>query len=74
MHRSEQADLMDCIECGSTIDPVADRPFAITDEIVLCYACSLRRGGEYDTVQEKWSKAPRLEGLPGAPEEPRHHA
>jgi hypothetical protein len=65
MHQSELTELMDCVECGSTVDPAIDRAFAITPEAVLCYACCLRRGGEFDGTREKWVVAPRLDGLPG---------
>ncbi len=64
----ESDELVSCLECGSTVDPRADRVFSITEEAILCYSCSLRRGGEYDGVRDKWSVAPRLDGLPGSVE------
>jgi hypothetical protein len=72
MKPMDQDELLDCVECGSTVDPTADRPFAVTDEIILCYACSMRRGGEYDGTREKWAIAPRLDGLPGTAEQHAH--
>jgi hypothetical protein len=49
-----------CIECGSA---VGERVFALTDEIVLCHECALRRGGIYDDAKDKWKIAPRLEDI-----------
>jgi hypothetical protein len=72
MDSVDEAELVDCVECGSTVDPATDRAFAITGESVLCYACSMRRGGQYDGTQEKWAIAPRLDGLPGATDEHAH--
>jgi len=60
-------DQLCCIECGSEIDAdqaVAQRTFALTDELVLCHACALRRGGVYDDAEDKWKLAPRLEDVP----------
>lgn len=64
MHRTEQEELMDCIDCGATVAPGADRAFAITDEMVLCHACATRRGGQYDEMHDRWLVPPRLDGLP----------
>jgi hypothetical protein len=59
-------DQLSCIDCGTPIDAdqaVAERTFAITDEVALCHACALRRGGVYDDSEDKWKVAPRLEEL-----------
>jgi hypothetical protein len=53
-----------CSECKRDIDPEVERCFAITDELVLCYDCSVRRGGAYDELHDKWARAPRLEDVP----------
>ena len=60
----ERSYLVDCIDCGTSIDPAFDRPYAITDEIVLCHSCALRRGGGYDFDNEHWGVTPRLDGIP----------
>jgi hypothetical protein len=57
---------LSCVDCGTPIDAeqaVAERTFAITDEVVLCHACALRRGGIYDDADDKWKIAPRLEDV-----------
>lgn len=57
-------DQLSCIDCATPIDAgsaVADRTFALTDEVVLCHSCALRRGGVYDDAEDKWKIAPRLE-------------
>jgi hypothetical protein len=64
MDDPEKTYLVDCIDCGTTIDATMDRPYAITDEIVLCHTCALRRGGAYDSDNERWAESPRLEGIP----------
>jgi hypothetical protein len=59
-------DQLSCIDCGARIDAdqaAAERTFAVTDEVVLCHACALRRGGVYDDSEDKWKLAPRLEQL-----------
>lgn len=70
MNSEERSGIVDCIECGTSVDTAFDRPFAITDEIVLCFSCANRRGGAYDSDKEKWTVAPRLEEIP---EERRPH-
>jgi hypothetical protein len=57
---------LSCVDCGTAIDAdqaVAARTFAITDEVVLCHECALRRGGVYDDSDDKWKHAPRLEDV-----------
>jgi hypothetical protein len=56
--------LLDCIDCGTTVAPERDRAFSITDEVVLCYECSVRRGGVYDSDRDQWAIAPSLEEIP----------
>jgi hypothetical protein len=69
----EDLDSMVCVDCGAAIDPTREPTFSITEELVLCQACTSRRGGQWDATREKWSVAPRLEGLRfggGAPSAP----
>ena len=70
MDPDQRSGLVDCIDCGTTVDTAFDRTFAITDEIVLCFSCACRRGGGYDSDKEKWVVTPRLEEIP---EERRPH-
>lgn len=53
-----------CSDCKKDVDPEREHCFAITDEVVLCYTCSVRRGGAYDESDDKWARAPRLEDVP----------
>ena len=53
-----------CADCGARVDPTREPSFAVTQEVILCMACSTRRGGAWDGAQEKWTEAPRLEGVP----------
>jgi hypothetical protein len=64
MEPNDRPYLVDCIECGAAIDPAFDRPYAITDEIVLCHTCAMRRGGAYDSDAEHWTPPPVLDGIP----------
>ncbi len=59
----ESSYLIDCVDCGASIDPAFDRPFAITDEIILCPMCAMRRGGVYDSDDERWAVQPDLTGV-----------
>jgi len=59
----ESSYLIDCVDCGHSVDPAFDRSFAITDEILLCHACAVRRGGVYDSDDERWAAAPSLDGI-----------
>jgi hypothetical protein len=63
-HADERGYLVDCIDCGAPVDPGMDRPYALTDAIVLCHACALSRGGAYDSDSEHWPVQPSLEGIP----------
>jgi hypothetical protein len=64
MDPDERSDLIDCIDCGTTVDPAFDRPFMITEAIILCFSCATRRGGAYDSDKEKWVVAPLLDAIP----------
>lgn len=53
-----------CADCSRDIDPELERCFAITSEVVLCYECSVRRGGAYDELEDRWARAPVLSDVP----------
>jgi hypothetical protein len=64
MHRSESEELLRCAACGDLIDPGTGRPYAFgTEDAVLCFDCAVERGGSYDGVQERWTRAPRVADL-----------
>jgi hypothetical protein len=53
-----------CSDCKRDVDPDVEHCFAITDELLLCYECSVRRGGAFDELHDKWARAPKLEDVP----------
>lgn len=52
-----------CASCGAEIEGVADRPYAYGDDDVLCFACSVARGGVYDDHYDRWVTTPDLRDL-----------
>ena len=53
-----------CMICGVELDPAADRAFLFGETGVLCFDCAIERGGEYDSEQDRWVKAPDVGDLP----------
>ena len=64
MEEQEWNELQNCADCGASIDPGIDRGYMLSDELCLCFACTVRRGGQYDALHETWTVAP------GAADEP----
>lgn len=60
---TEQDDLLSCLDCGELVSPVGDRVYAVGSDDVLCMACSLARGGNYDEVEDRWVVPPRVDDL-----------
>ena len=65
MHREEEELLGTCLDCGATLAPGPDPAFAFGDRGVLCFDCSIRRGGSYDANRDCWLEEPSLEGFAG---------
>jgi len=63
MHRSEDRELVDCIDCGATIAAERERAFAVTDDVYLCLDCAVRRGGVYDELHDRWVTPPKVSDL-----------
>jgi len=63
VHRSEEAELLTCLACGSEILPEADRVYAFGDDAALCFDCAVARGGAYDELHDRWAPAPDVGGL-----------
>jgi hypothetical protein len=63
VHRTEADELVHCLECGAEISLALDRTFALDDDVALCFACAIKRGGSYDAAHDTWSHAPNLRGL-----------
>ncbi len=64
MHRSENRELADCIDCGATISPGRDRGFSLTQSTCLCFECAIRRGGVYDEPHDRWLVRPKIADEP----------
>jgi hypothetical protein len=63
MHREEADDLDECVDCRAVISPSVGRSFTFGDDVVLCFDCSLKRGGKYDPERELWHVPPNVSGL-----------
>ncbi|MBM4336486.1 MAG: hypothetical protein FJ108_11330 [Deltaproteobacteria bacterium] len=62
-HREELEDQVACADCGAQISRAAERGFAFGEDSVLCFACAERRGGSYDSDEDRWTSAPSLSGI-----------
>lgn len=71
MHDQEWNELIECCDCGATINTETDRGYAVNDVEQLCFACAVRRGGSYDIGHETWAVPPDVTGIP---DERRSHA
>jgi hypothetical protein len=61
MHQSEAAQLEICASCGTEVLSI-ERAYAF-EESVVCYECSLARGGAYDEVHDRWTRTPDVADL-----------
>jgi hypothetical protein len=68
MHSSEQAQYEICASCGTEL-LASERAYAFEraplEDAVLCYECALARGGAYDEIHDRWTKAPDVSDLLG---------
>jgi hypothetical protein len=62
-HREELEDQTSCADCGALISRAGERGFAFGESEVLCFACAERRGGSYDSDEDRWTRSPSLSGL-----------
>ena len=62
MHRSEAEMVRPCADCGAPA-PEESRVFGFGAEAVLCWECALRRGGAYDSEEDRWTIAPSVTDL-----------
>jgi len=58
MHESELRRLVDCVCCGATLSVARDRAYSLAHDRVLCFECSVRRGGRFDEERDDWSSPP----------------
>ncbi len=64
MEREELDELVECYDCGATLEPAGDGVFVIEGTLALCWACAERRGGVYDAREERWTRVPDLSDVP----------
>ncbi len=57
------ADALTCSDCGAELWPDVDRAFASGPNIYLCFECAERRGGVYDSDEDRWTVAPDVSGI-----------
>ncbi len=63
-----EEDVEQCADCGASIAPDADGSFVFGERRTLCFECAIRRKGEYDEREERWTVSPDLTGLEQAEE------
>ena len=63
MHREESDELVACALCGATIAPASDRGYSFGENAVLCFQCAERRGGRYDSDEDRWTSEPSVGDL-----------
>jgi len=56
-------DVEACAECGAVIAPDTDAAFRFGEDRALCFECAVRRHGEYDEGEDRWTVPPDLSGL-----------
>lgn len=65
MHQ-EEMDMVVCDDCGAELALEGSRAYRYSDDGFLCFDCTVRRGGTYDTVHETWMLVPEVSDLPDA--------
>jgi hypothetical protein len=56
-----------CAGCGMQI-PERSRAFGFGEDRLLCWECSLRRGGTFDAETDRWTTEPGISDLAEADE------
>ncbi len=64
MPEDEADQWVPCTACGATIQPAADRGFMFGEHGALCWECAIRRGGTYDSQEDRWTTPPHVADLP----------
>lgn len=49
-----------CAQCGAPVALEFERGFAVDTDRLLCWGCSIERGGEYDAELDRWVVAPNI--------------
>ena len=50
-------------DCGAGVYMSGSRAYGIGDWGALCWSCAIRRGGQYDADEERWTTAPSTDDL-----------
>jgi hypothetical protein len=66
MHQSEAALYQTCASCATEV-LTTERCYAF-DDSVLCFECSIARGGAYDELHDRWTRSPDVADLRTAEE------
>lgn len=69
----QELERYECADCGELVSDEAPHfELGGETELVLCFECAVRRGGQYDASRDEWVKFPDLRAVPGANSEQRH--
>jgi hypothetical protein len=71
MRTEEWNELCNCAVCGAVVSPRIDRTYPFGASSLLCWDCAVRRGGNYDLIDDRWVVAPDTSDLGW---QPRPHA
>jgi hypothetical protein len=61
--REDWADAVSCVDCGAELWPEVECAYAVGPETYLCFACAERRGGAYDSDEDRWITPPDESGI-----------
>jgi hypothetical protein len=61
-NRGSEEEIESCVDCGAATDVGRDRGY-VAGEQVLCWTCAIKRGGNYDADQDRWTVPPRTDDL-----------
>ena len=53
-----------CYDCETPVDAGLDRGFLLDEEHILCFNCSIRRGGRYASDEDRWLAKPQVDDIP----------
>jgi hypothetical protein len=76
VHRCELGEVVECMYCHSHVALGQDCVYAVTENAVLCFHCTVSRGGVYEDSERTWKRLPDLSELQrdaAAARKPRRH-
>jgi hypothetical protein len=63
MTEQDDADVVSCADCGEVVSVSEEVLYPFGYDGVLCLSCARRRGGAYDSAEDRWLAVPRVEDL-----------